>query len=142
VRLKRIARDLFARAEESPTIVKLVIRFFFSPPTEDLPLDRDALAAARLERLVRVFQEGIASGELPPADPVRMALIYAGIVDTHIMSKAYAEEADPLTDALADALVDTLFDGFRSPSSRSLPEQQIFPFPNSPPLRIDGDEHA
>ncbi len=109
-RLKALIRNEFASAEQSPEIVRFLLRYFFAPPEEAMRLDSRQLAQARFGRIVRVMDEGLASGELAGGDPGALALAFSGLMDMHVMSKGHNPEVS-LDAELGDALVELFMAG-------------------------------
>jgi len=103
-RLKGLIRNEFDAAERSPETVRFLLRYFFAPPQEAMRLDSEELAIARFGRIVRVMDEGLASGELSGGDASALALAFSGLMDMHVMSKGRNPEVS-LDAELGDALV-------------------------------------
>jgi len=113
-RLKAFIRSEFMHADEAPEVDRLVLQAFFSPVGEGPDIDRDWIIRERLGRIVRIMEEGIASGEVGRGDAMTLAVAFAGFMDMHIMGKAHQPQAH-LSSDLGEALVDLFLDGASSP---------------------------
>ncbi|HUW62239.1 MAG TPA: TetR/AcrR family transcriptional regulator [Candidatus Bathyarchaeia archaeon] len=109
-KLTAVMSATFAGAEESVGMVRLLLQAVFASPAEGLRLDMTKMVEGRLDRLARIMQEGLDAGELDGGDAQSLALVFAGIMDMHIMAKIYRPEA-VLAPDLADYLVDLFVKG-------------------------------
>ena len=109
-KLTAVMSATFAGAEESVGIVRLLLQAVFASPAEGLRLDMTKMIEGRLDRLARIMQEGLDAGELDGGDAQSLALVFAGIMDMHIMAKMHRPQA-VLTPDLANYLVDLFIQG-------------------------------
>ncbi|MCX5769714.1 MAG: TetR/AcrR family transcriptional regulator [Candidatus Hydrogenedentes bacterium] len=109
-KLQSIMSATFERAENSFDVVRLLLQAVFASPAEGLRLDMTKLVEGRLDRLAAVVQEGLDAGELTGGDAQSLALVFAGIMDMHIMAKMHRPQA-VLTPDLANYLVDLFIQG-------------------------------
>ena len=109
-RLKLLMSKTFARAEESPGMVRLLLNAVFSSPGEEVRLDMTELVEQRFSRVTAIMQAGLDAGELCGSDAESLALVFMGVMDTHIMAKIHRPQL-VLTAKLADFLVDLFIKG-------------------------------
>lgn len=109
-KLTSVMSATFAGAEQSAGMVRLLLQAAFASPAEGLRLDMTKMIEGRLDRLAKIMQEGLDAGELDGGDAQSLALVFAGIMDMHIMAKMHRPEAVLALD-LADYLVDLFIKG-------------------------------
>lgn len=109
-RLKSLMTKTFARAEESPELVRLLLQAIFSNGCDGLRLDTVTLVERRLERVAAIIQGGLDAGELAGGDAPAMAMAFLGMMDMHIMLKTHRPQM-LLTPQLAENLVALFFAG-------------------------------
>jgi AcrR family transcriptional regulator len=107
-RLLAVMRMAFNHAEQSPEMVRLVLQVIFLSREGDGWVR--GLVKKRFGRLDDIMRGGIESGEIAGGDPELLSIIFAGIMDMHVMAKAHMPQGQ-LSDALADGLVDLFFFG-------------------------------
>lgn len=107
-RLKAVMRMAFNHAEKSPEMVRLVLQVIFLSREGDGWVR--GLVKKRFGRLDDIMSAGIDSGEIAGGDPELLSIVFAGIMDMHVMAKAHIPKGQ-LSDALADGLVDLFFYG-------------------------------
>jgi AcrR family transcriptional regulator len=112
--LHALVTHVFARVEESPETVRMMVRFFLASPDTKLRLDREQLEAERIGRIVRIMQVGLDQGEILEGDPVTLAVVFSGLVDMHVMGRGSGRIA-ALTSRHGVALVNLFFFGINSP---------------------------
>ena len=109
-KLKSVMSTTFERAENSFDLVRLLLQAVFASPAEGLRLDMTKMVEGRLDRLAHIMQEGLDVGELAGGDALSLALVFASIMDMHIMAKMHRPES-VLTPDLAHYLVDLFIQG-------------------------------
>jgi AcrR family transcriptional regulator len=124
-RLKAVMAMAFERTEQSPETVRLISQVFFSASHEKIWPDARQLLGNRLDRIVRIMQGGLKTGELSGGDAETLAFVFAGVMSMHIMAKARMTEAK-LTRALAEGLVGIFMDGAGSRGTCPLPVKSPF----------------
>lgn len=113
-RLTALVEHTFARVEESPETVRMMVRFFLASPDTELRLNREQLEAERIGRIVRIMQDGLEQGEILEGDAVTLAVVFSGLVDMHVMARG-AHRISCLTASHGQALVNLFFFGINSP---------------------------
>ncbi len=109
-RLRTLVQKVFDRTERSPEMVRLLLQFFFSPPVENLRLDKEVLGRKRFSRIAEIMRQGLDSGELSGGDAEMLAMAFSGVMDMHVMARSSGSGAG-LTPEFGDALVDLFLDG-------------------------------
>ena len=109
-RLVVFMQSAFDYVENRPASIRLILQVFFAPPKQGPKLDKNRLWALRFKPLVKVMEQGLASGELSHGDAASMAWAFCGIMDIHIMTKTNLPEAH-LTPELAEGLVSVFMEG-------------------------------
>ena len=85
---------------------------YFGPPVAEIVGFLDKLTSIRFDLVTQLMRDGIAAGELQPADPEFLALTFCCLMDQPI--NIFARRAKPkrsLTSQLADAIVDLFLHG-------------------------------
>lgn len=109
-RLKTLIYTTFERVQASPEIVKVLLQFFMTPTGEFTRLDREELGQQRFARISAIMTEGLESGELQGGDADYLAMVFASIMDMHVM--AYTDQKDAsLSEELGEKLVNSFMDG-------------------------------
>jgi len=112
--LHALVTHVFARVEESPETVRMMVRFFLASPDTKLRLDREQLEAERIGRIVQIMQAGLDRGEILEGDAVTLAVVFSGLVDMHVMGRG-SGRITALTSRHGAALVNLFFFGVNSP---------------------------
>jgi len=109
-RLKAVMRMTFDYSEQYPLTIRLVFQMYFSPPQCGPKLDKSAFRRKRFQVVERIVREGLEQGDLAGGDAQSLALVFVGIMDTHIMAKGQMPGIR-LTTELAEGLVDLFYYG-------------------------------
>jgi TetR/AcrR family transcriptional regulator len=109
-RLRMMARLSIKHVQEEPDLVRMLLRFFFAPPTLNTEFGAEELVQERFARLRAVMQDGIERGELREGDPLRYAMLYSALVDMHVM-RLVSDEPHGIPADASDEIVSTFFDG-------------------------------
>ncbi len=103
-RLRTLLRITFEKALMSPKTARLVFQMYFSPPGSGPVLDRSTFRRRRFHVVETIMREGMGRGEIVLDDPNRLALVFIGLMDTHVMAKSHAADLH-FTPEFADSLV-------------------------------------
>lgn len=119
--------DSFAAAEERPEVPRLLLQTFFSPEQKGVSEEATRLTRQRSERILRIIEGGIASGDLAVDDAGELALMFSGIMDIHVMARVRRGEP-ALTSEMGEMLVDRFLKGVGaglSTASKAVTEEKI-----------------
>lgn len=138
-RLKAVARNSFALAEENLLAVRFILQAFFAPPQCGPGFDPAELWPKRFWLIERIMHDGLAQGVLSGGDTKSLTLIFLGILDMHVMAKSGNEEFQ-LSFELADGLVDFFLNG--TGASKITPTQLISPYEQIENHVLHNKDHA
>lgn len=114
-RLRTLVLRSFEYCRADPRVPRLMFQTHYGPRVPEIDGILDGLTSRRFRLVTRVMQEGIAQGELRPADAEFLALSFCCLMDQPI--NVFSRRPRPgryLTSALADALVSLFLQGTRS----------------------------
>lgn len=117
-RLRALVTMAFARTEQAPEVVTLILQTAFSPLCQELRAFVGELAHERMERVAAIMKDGIASGELARAKPMTLARAFCGIMDMSIMVRSH-DTSESLTRRMAEEVADLFMDGAAAGIGRS-----------------------
>jgi len=108
-RLRTLILRTFEFCRADPRVPRLMFQTHYGPRVPEIDGILDGLTSQRFRLVTRVMQEGIAHGQLQPADPEFLALSFCCLMDQPInVFSRQTHRGRYLTPELGDALV-TLF---------------------------------
>lgn len=111
-RLRRMMHESFRYCLADPRIPRLLFQTYFGPEVSELTPTLQRITARRFELVTRIMRDGIATGELRPADPQFLALGFCCLMDQPLNLFSRRDDPDEvLTPALADSLVQLFLHG-------------------------------
>lgn len=86
-RLVTLMRHAFEGAQSAPDVLRFILQVFMSP-LDGIQLDKEKLWRSRFDRVVRVMEDGLSSGEIAGASAETLAMAFCGTIDYYIMAYA------------------------------------------------------
>lgn len=126
-RLNALISNTFERTERVPQATALILQVCFTPPQRGPQLDKDVFVLGRFQRVTRIMQDGLESGELAGGDAATLAVFFSGMMDMHVMAKTYLPTSK-LSAEFGKRLVDLFIQGASSPGWAQIGAHSPFTF--------------
>lgn len=119
-KIKNLMYSAFSIIIENREFFLILNAFYYGPPNNDPLFDFDSFMARFHNVLIRIFKEGIKSGEFKNGDASDMAWVVRGVMRV-VIDDQIRKENRSIDKRMLSKLMDLVLDGFANPPQNKKP---------------------